>query len=61
MEELVHELKEKIIETLNLEEIEKEVIEKAMRRCNGNISQAAELLGISRYSLYRKIEKNIQF
>lgn len=48
-------------ETLNLEEIEKEVIEKAMRRCNGNISQAAELLGISRYSLYRKIEKNIQF
>ena len=40
-------------ETLNLEEIEKEVIEKAMRRCNGNISQAAELLGISRYSLYR--------
>lgn len=48
-------------ETLNLEEIEKEVIEKAMRRCNGNISQAAELLGISRYSLYRKIEKNAQF
>ena len=48
-------------ETLNLEEVEKEVIEKAMRRCNGNISQAAELLGISRYSLYRKIEKNIQF
>ena len=48
-------------ETLNLEEIEKEDIEKAMRRCNGNISQAAELLGISRYSLYRKIEKNIQF
>ncbi len=48
-------------ETLNLEEIEKEVIEKAMKRCNGNISQAAELLGISRYSLYRKIEKNIQF
>ena len=48
-------------ETLNLEEVEKEDIEKAMRRCNGNISQAAELLGISRYSLYRKIEKNIQF
>ncbi|MFR3794210.1 MAG: helix-turn-helix domain-containing protein [Barnesiella sp.] len=32
-------------------------IEKAMRRIYVNISQAAEYLGISRYVLYRKIEK----
>ncbi len=44
-------------DTLNLELLEKETIDKAMKRCNGNISQAAELLGITRYALYRKIEK----
>lgn len=43
--------------TLNLEKVEKETIERAMRRANGNLSQAAEYLGITRYSLYRKLEK----
>lgn len=42
---------------LNLELLEREAIEKALYRCNGNISRAAELLGITRYTLYRKIEK----
>jgi transcriptional regulator of acetoin/glycerol metabolism len=28
-----------------------------MRRCEGNISQAAESLGLSRAALYRRIEK----
>ena len=44
-------------DSLNLELLEKEAIDKAMKRCNGNISQAADLLGITRYALYRKIEK----
>lgn len=44
-------------ETLNLEALERETIQKAIDRANGNLSQAAELLGISRFSLYRKIEK----
>lgn len=48
----------KQVETLNLESLEKQAIEKALTQCNGNISQAAELLGISRFALYRKIEKN---
>lgn len=43
--------------TLNLEELEREAIEKALDQCEGNISQAADLLGISRYALYRKMDK----
>ncbi len=42
---------------LNLDELEREAIEKALQQSGGNMSQAAELLGISRFSLYRKIEK----
>lgn len=44
-------------ETLNLMELEKQTIEKAMKKCEGNISRAAELLGITRFTLYRKLEK----
>lgn len=44
-------------ETLNLEELEKNAIEKALRNARGNVSRAAELLGITRFALYRKMEK----
>jgi len=44
-------------ESLNLERIEQEAIEKALKRSSGNMNKAAELLGISRFSLYRKIKK----
>lgn len=44
-------------EVLNLEELERAAIEKAMKRTSGNVSRAAELLGITRYALYRKLEK----
>lgn len=44
-------------DTLNLEALEQEAIAKAIERSNGNLSQAASLLGISRFALYRKIEK----
>lgn len=43
--------------TLNLEALEQDAIMKAIGRSNGNLSQAASLLGISRFALYRKIEK----
>lgn len=45
------------VENLNLEDIERIAIEKALDRADGNMSQAAEILGISRYSLYRKVDK----
>ena len=44
--------------TLNLEKLEREAIAEAVRVAEGNVNQAAELLGITRYALYRKIEKH---
>ena len=44
-------------EILNLEELELRAIKRALKRCAGNVSSAAELLGITRYALYRKMEK----
>ncbi|GHU61190.1 sigma-54-dependent Fis family transcriptional regulator [Bacteroidia bacterium] len=49
--------RKKEIDNLNLNEIEQEAIEKAMKRCGGNLTMAADLLGITRYALYRKIKK----
>ncbi len=43
--------------SLNLEEVERQTIEKALRISGGNMNRAAEHLGITRYTLYRKIEK----
>lgn len=42
---------------LNLSVLEKEAIERALRRADGNITRAAELLGITRFALYRKLDK----
>jgi DNA-binding NtrC family response regulator len=48
--------KKKENENLNLEDIERETVEKALKRSDGNINKAAELLGITRYALYRKMK-----
>ena len=44
-------------EELNLVKLEQEAVELAVKRAGGNISLAAEMLGITRYALYRKLEK----
>ena len=44
-------------ENMSIDEVEALLIKKVMRRCDGNISQAAEALGLSRAALYRRIEK----
>lgn len=49
--------KHKDKEVLNLEIIEQETVEKALNRSNGNLNKAAEMLGISRFALYRKINR----
>jgi DNA-binding NtrC family response regulator len=45
------------IEELSLEEVEALLIKKALARCDGNVSRAAEALGLSRSALYRRLEK----
>jgi DNA-binding NtrC family response regulator len=45
------------VEDMSLEEVEAFLIKKAMARYDGNISHAAEALGLSRSALYRRLEK----
>ena len=45
------------IDSLNLQSLEREAIKRAISLSNGNLTQAAELLGITRFALYRKIDK----
>jgi transcriptional regulator with PAS, ATPase and Fis domain len=45
------------VDTLNLDDIEQAAVRKALSKHGGNISRAAEELGISRKALYRRIEK----
>jgi len=42
---------------MSLEEVESLLISKALARCSGNVSQAAEVLGLSRGTFYRRMEK----
>jgi two-component system, NtrC family, response regulator HydG len=44
-------------DTLNLDEVEKAAVTKAIQLHNGNISKAADELGLTRASLYRRMEK----
>jgi DNA-binding NtrC family response regulator len=44
-------------ENMSIDEVEALLIRKVLRRCEGNISQASEALGLSRAALYRRIEK----
>jgi transcriptional regulator with PAS, ATPase and Fis domain len=46
-----------VFENYNLENVEKIVIQKAVSKYEGNISKAAQELGLTRSSLYRRMEK----
>ncbi len=46
------------LDEMSLDDLEKIFIEKAMRRYDGNVSHAAEALGLSRSALYRRLEKH---
>ena len=45
------------IEDMSLEEVESFLIKKAMARFDGNVSQAAKALGLSRSALYRRLQR----
>jgi DNA-binding NtrC family response regulator len=46
-----------VFDSYNLEDVEKAVIRKALKKHEGNISHAAKDLGLTRTSLYRRMEK----
>jgi DNA-binding NtrC family response regulator len=47
-----------LIEDLTLEEAEQMLVEKALERHHGNVSKAAEALGLSRSALYRRLQRH---
>ena len=59
-DELVRKLKDVLEmqnEIVTLDEVEKDHIRRAIDHCHGNLSQAAELLGITRQTLYNKMKR----
>jgi transcriptional regulator with PAS, ATPase and Fis domain len=42
---------------MTLEDMERHVVQQALKRHEGNLSKVAKELGISRAALYRKLEK----
>jgi DNA-binding NtrC family response regulator len=50
--------KEQVENNFNLDEVEKNIIQKAIGKHSGNISKAAKELGLTRASLYRRLEKH---
>jgi DNA-binding NtrC family response regulator len=46
------------LDDLGLEEVERLLVDKALKRFGGNVSRAALSLGLSRGALYRRIEKH---
>ena len=49
---------EQTLEELSLEQVEAVLVRKALARSSGNVSQAADALGLSRGALYRRMEKH---
>jgi len=47
-----------LMEELTLDEAERLMIQKALERCQGNVSKAAEALGLSRSALYRRLQRH---
>ena len=46
------------LDEMGLDEVERALIKKALVRHDGNVSQAAKVLGLSRSALYRRMEKH---
>lgn len=58
-DELVRTLRdavEKSREVVTLDELEQQHVHRVVDQCHGNLSKAAELLGITRQTLYRKLK-----
>ncbi len=58
-DELIRVMKDAVDKTkeiVPLHELEREHVKRVVDKCNGNMSKAAELLGITRQTLYRKYQ-----
>jgi transcriptional regulator of acetoin/glycerol metabolism len=45
------------LDQLTLEEVEKLLVQKALARTGGNVTEAARALGLSRSAMYRRLER----
>jgi transcriptional regulator of acetoin/glycerol metabolism len=45
-----------LYEAMTLDEAERHLIQKALTRCGGNVTEAAKELGVSRSALYRRLQ-----
>ena len=45
-----------LIERMTLDDAERHLIQRALARCGGNVSEAARELGLSRSALYRRLQ-----
>ncbi len=48
----------RLVEEMSLEDVERLLIQKALKRHEGNVSRAADALGLSRSALYRRLGKH---
>ena len=46
------------LEDMTLEEVERALIQKALERAGGNVTQAAKALGLSRSAMYRRLQQH---
>jgi transcriptional regulator of acetoin/glycerol metabolism len=46
------------LEQMSLEEVERVLVQKALTRASGNVSDAARALGLSRSALYRRLKRH---
>jgi DNA-binding NtrC family response regulator len=44
-----------LLERMTLDEAERHLIQRALARCDGNVTEAAHELGVSRSALYRRL------
>lgn len=46
------------LDEMTLEEVERALIQKALERAGGNVTQAARALGLSRSAMYRRLQQH---
>jgi transcriptional regulator of acetoin/glycerol metabolism len=46
------------MDEMSLEDVERTLIKKSLERADGNVSDAAKTLGLSRSAMYRRLQKH---